>query len=131
MADANIIFSALIKKGLTSEILFDNTFEFYSSDYLFQELREHENILLKKTERNRKEFNNLILLLKNVIWVINKKDYQAFFELAKKHCPNTDDIPYLALAIKLNCPIWSNDKRLASQNKVKIFATAAILEIYF
>lgn len=131
VADANIIFSALIKKGLTSEILFDNTLEFYSPDYLFQELKEHKNILLKKTERNRKEFSNFIFLLKNVIQVVNKEDYQDFFELAKKHCPDIDDIPYFALAIKLNRPIWSNDKRLASQNKVQIFTTKEILEKYF
>lgn len=42
---------------------------------------------------------------------------------ACKISPDLDDAVYFALAIKLNCPIWSNDKRLKQQNIVKVYST--------
>jgi len=38
-----------------------------------------------------------------------------------------DDIEYLALALKLNCPIWSEDKRLKKQTLVKIINTTELI----
>jgi predicted nucleic acid-binding protein len=38
------------------------------------------------------------------------------------------DTHYVALALKLNCPIWSNDTDLKKQNKVKIYNTKELLE---
>ena len=42
---------------------------------------------------------------------------------AEKISPGLKDTQYLALALKLNCAIWSNDKKLKKQDKVKIFST--------
>ncbi|MFQ5531630.1 MAG: PIN domain-containing protein [Candidatus Nanoarchaeia archaeon] len=44
---------------------------------------------------------------------------------------DVDDSPYIALALKTNCPIWSNDKGLKHQSKVKILSTEDLIEILF
>ena len=36
---------------------------------------------------------------------------------------------YFALALKLNCGIWSNDKKLKNQDKVKVYSTEDLLKI--
>lgn len=33
------------------------------------------------------------------------------------------DFDFIALAIKLNCPVWSNDPHLKQQSLVKVFNT--------
>ena len=43
--------------------------------------------------------------------------------------PDLDDMVYFALALKLNCPIWSNDKKLKQQNKIKIYHTHELNKI--
>lgn len=40
------------------------------------------------------------------------------------------DTIYVALALKLNSDIWSNDKHLKMQNKVKTYNTTDLLKIY-
>ena len=38
---------------------------------------------------------------------------------------------YFALALKLNCGLWSNDKELKKQSKVKILNTNEVYEAVF
>jgi predicted nucleic acid-binding protein len=40
------------------------------------------------------------------------------------------DIDYVALAYKLNCPLWTNDKNLKKLNSIKVFSTEDLLKIY-
>lgn len=46
-----------------------------------------------------------------------------FMKKAKLLSPDPNDCPYFALALKLGCPIWSNDKRLKTQYNVKVYST--------
>lgn len=39
------------------------------------------------------------------------------------------DIDSLALALKLNAPLWTHDKLLKEQDKIKILTTKEIIEI--
>jgi len=43
--------------------------------------------------------------------------------------PDPDDMAYFALALKLNCAIWSNDKKLKEQDKVKVYNTHELSKI--
>ena len=36
---------------------------------------------------------------------------------------------YFALALKLNCAIWSNDKKLKEQNKIQVCSTHELSKI--
>jgi len=40
-----------------------------------------------------------------------------------------DDAPYFALALKIGAGIWSYDRKLSNQRKVKIFTTGELLKI--
>ena len=52
-----------------------------------------------------------------------------YVEEAEKLTPDPDDMAYFALALKLNCAIWSNDKKLKDQNKIKIYNTHELSKI--
>ena len=47
----------------------------------------------------------------------------SYFDDAENLTPDPDDMAYFAIALRLNCAIWSNDKKLKEQSKVKIFNT--------
>ena len=47
----------------------------------------------------------------------------------KKISPDINDTEYFALALKLKCSIWSNDKKLKKQNKVKVYSTEEIVRV--
>jgi len=43
---------------------------------------------------------------------------------AEKLIPNhLEDVPYLALALSLKIPLWSNESRLRKQHKVAVIPT--------
>jgi predicted nucleic acid-binding protein len=49
---------------------------------------------------------------------------------AEKISPDINDMEYFALALKLNCAIWTNDKKLKTQIKIKIYSTEELLKIF-
>ena len=81
------------------------------------------------SETTQEEFIEIIHILKEIIIIIPKEDYSCFIKKAEKISPDPNDILYFALALKLNCPIWSNDKKLKEQNKILIYSTKDIIDI--
>lgn len=121
--DANPLFSALIKDSFTVNIIVSEDVELFAPEFLFDEFLEHKEEILAKTKRTERELNDLVYDLKKVIRVVPKKEFDPFFEEAKQLTSDEDDVPYLALALKLKIPIWSNDKKLKTQDKVKVYST--------
>ena len=127
--DANPLFSTLIKDSSTANVIVSDKVELYAPDFLFDEFLEHKEEILAKTKKTEQELNNLVENLKDVIHIVPKKEFETFLDEARKLTSDEDDIPYLALALKLNIPVWSNDKKLKKQGKVKIHSTEEIIGI--
>ena len=121
--DANVLFSALIKNSFTCSFLFNDTFHLFTPEYIFTELEKHKEELMNKTERTTEEFFRLVETLKRRIVIVPLEELVLYVEEAEKLTPDPEDMAYFALALKLNCAIWSNDKRLKEQNKVEIYNT--------
>ncbi|HDD71481.1 MAG TPA: hypothetical protein ENF99_00655 [Candidatus Aenigmarchaeota archaeon] len=60
-----------------------------------------------------------------------RKEYEEFIpkaeELLKEH---KKDVPYVALALRFGCGIWSNEKRLAKLEEVKVFSTHELRKLF-
>jgi len=67
--------------------------------------------------------------LEEQIEIIPFEEFEDKYEEAEKISPDPDDVPYLALALKLGCAIWSNDKELKKQSVVKVYNTQEILQL--
>jgi predicted nucleic acid-binding protein len=136
VVDANIIFSALIKdNSITRKILNSKFFEFYCPYYVIRELNRYEDLIILKREKlNQKmPYNILLPLILKKINKIPKEEYEDKIKEAYEIMKDIDekDTHYIALALKLNCPIWSNDNDLKKQNKVKVYNTKELLEEFF
>ena len=127
VVDANILFAALIKDGATIEILVNSSGRLFAPEFVLEEFREHEKEILKKTKRTPEEFESIFESLNEMINVIPKEEYQEMLAAAEKIAPDPDDVPYLALALKLGIPIWSNDKELKGQKRVKVYNTKELM----
>ncbi len=127
VVDANILFSALIKDGKTAEIMVNNLGSLYVPDFIFEEFHKHNKEILSKTKRTKEEFNSLFGLMKEAIIVVPKCKYEDVVVKAEEVSPDQDDAPYFALALKLQIPIWSNDKKLKEQKHVRVYSTEELL----
>jgi predicted nucleic acid-binding protein len=126
IVDANILFSALIKDSITAELLFHKDFRLYTAEFLIDEFLKHRSLILEKTLRTEAGFVGIMYALKDIITVIPEEDYSAIIKEAEKISPDKEDTMYFALALKLKCPIWSNDKKLKEQKLVKVYTTEEI-----
>ena len=50
-------------------------------------------------------------------------------EKAARISPDKDDNDFLALAMKLKCPLWTRDQKLRKQHSVKITDTSDIIAL--
>ncbi|HLD18946.1 MAG TPA: PIN domain-containing protein [Candidatus Nanoarchaeia archaeon] len=125
VVDANIIFAALIRDSHTRRMLLAPDNELYAPEYMILEVKEHFETLKEKTGLTEEELDALVDGIAKMadIKIINPQEFKDKLQGADSISPDPDDIQYFALALKLNCPIWSNDKKLKEQKKVKIIST--------
>ena len=128
VADANELFGAIIAQGSTLNLFFDRRLEIVSPKFILEEFREHKAEIIKKSGLNETDVSSFLILLSPKIKFFNTEQFDEFLEGAKEISPDPDDIEYFALALKLNCAIWSEDKELKKQSKVKIFLTSDLLK---
>ena len=139
VVDTNIIFSGLLNpSGTISDLLLNssNTFDFYSPTYLLDELENHKKKLIKISGLSDKELNYLQRnLFKKIDLIdlesIRESTWEKAIELTKE--VDEFDAPFLALALELESPLWTGDKKLIKRLSKKgidwIFTTEIITEI--
>ena len=127
--DANILFAALIKKSGTSDILFKHSL--YAPEFILVEFRKYKDELKEKTHRSEGDFNELFDIFERTVVLIPKEEIEPFLDRAEKISPDPKELSYIALALKLNCAIWSNDKPLKEKQKeVKVFSTTELIRSF-
>ena len=123
VVDANVLFAALIKDSFSYNLFFSDKFHLFTPEYIFAEFEKHKEEILEKTERTTEEFFRLFEILKRRIVLIPLEELTPYVKEAEKITPDPDDMAYFALALKLNCAIWSNDKKLKEQDAIKVYHT--------
>ncbi|MBS3132530.1 PIN domain-containing protein [Candidatus Woesearchaeota archaeon] len=126
--DSNVLFAALLKESGTSDILFKH--KLYAPEFIFEEFRKYKDYLEGKTKRNEENFNDLFDLFERNVMLMPKKEIEPFIEKAEKISPDPKDVPYLALALKLRCNLWSNDRDLKEkQNTIRVYSTEELVKM--
>ena len=117
VVDVNVVLSSLLTKGDSSktfELNFAfNKFDFVAPDFLLTELEKHKEEFFKRSKLPEEEFDEAYEFILGQITFIPKSEFSEFLPKAEKMLSeHLKDAPYLALALKLNCPIFSGDKTL-------------------
>jgi len=128
--DANVVFAAMIKNGLTRHLILRSGWNFYIPEFIFSEIENHINTVSEKTELSEEELKELLnnFIIAANITITPSQEIQPLIKDAEKISPDIDDIHYFALALKIKCPIWSNDKELKKQEVIQILTTQEILD---
>lgn len=130
VSDTNILVAGLLRKGDTRKIIFSKNFELYCPDRVHTEILKHKEEFMKKGKMTSEEFSNAMELLFENVTTIPIEEYIEFKEKAQKLTPkgHEDDWPFLALALKLDCTLWTNDKALFTQKEVKTTSTKELIK---
>lgn len=118
VVDTNIVFSAILNSsGNIGKLLihYSRYFEFFSCQYLKEEIAAHRPKLKKLTKLTEAELDELIQITTGNILFINEqiipqKDWRYAIELMKDL--DQKDIAFVALTHHLKAHLWTGDKKL-------------------
>lgn len=124
--DANPILSAVIGGKARSVFLDGEHISFYTTLFNFKEVEKYIPALASKRSL---PLDDLYLALSTLpISVCDVEFYKDSLKKAKSLIGETDpdDIHLLGLALKLSCPIWSNDRDFDDVG-ITVYSTLALI----
>lgn len=125
IVDTNIVFSTLLNSNNTiGDLLLNsaNTFEFYSCQYLWNEINKHRRKLIHFSKLSENILKEIEYLIFNEVTFISEeqipKEYLLFaIDLVKDI--DSKDIIFIALTEYFNTKLWTGDKKLIQGLKTK------------
>ncbi len=126
--DANILFSFFKVYSPTRKLVIFSGLKLYAPEFALSELESYCREVSGKAKINLGGFELFKAVMKWFITFVPVEEYKDFLKEAKSITPDPKDVAYFALALKFNCSIWSNDKLLKNQSKVKVFSTSELVK---
>lgn len=127
VVDTNILFSFFWKDSFLAKIMVSQELELFSPEYALEEIKKYEKEIRIKTGLSQEGFNKKRGELPILITFIPLKEYRESLKKLKD-IPDKNDMDFLALALMLKCPLWSNDIALKKQSRIKTITTKELLE---
>ena len=126
IVDANILFSLTNPASYTYFIVDKYALNLFSLDYTLLELEKHKEEVVAKSKQS---FNESIRILKEKVVFIPVKTLRNEIQECKHLTNDQADVVYLALAKKLNFPLWSNDSHFKQQSLIPVLTTQELLTL--
>ena len=131
VVDANILVAGFLRASVTRELLLDERLTLWTPEYA---LLETQRILL--TPRIQRKFGTrspehiklALAAMTGRIQVLPERIYRTNLPEARTCAPDPADIPYVALALHLDVPMWSNDTLLKAQDRIVVYTTQEVLD---
>lgn len=125
-ADANVMLAAILGGRAGLILASPKVDEVLTTEPTLAEVQEYATVL---AERKRLSADLLLLAVASLpVTVVPHKDYASRMTEARRRIGrrDPDDVPLLALALKHDIPIWSNDKDF-TQAGVPCYTTEDLL----
>ena len=133
VVDTNVLFAAVFRSALSRELLAHDRLTLWTPEYGISEAR---SVLTRPAVVRRlgnPPVSDILLSLERAtakIRIAPDSTFQKHMVEAGRLAPHPEDAPFLALAILLGIPIWSNDIALKkSQSVVRVYATHELLKL--
>ena len=132
VVDANIFVAGFLRAAATRELLVDERLTLWTPEYA---LLETQRILLtsriqrKAGKLSPEQVKSALVSLTTHIQVLPEKAYRIRLSEAKQFALDPADTPYLALALHLRLPLWSNDAALKNQRSIVVYTTQELLNL--
>ncbi len=128
--DTNIVISSLLAPGgLTRRLLFERRLKLHSPPFLLEELEAHAGEIASRSGLSDLEWRIALARTTSRIRLDDSSSFKSLVGPAALFSPDPDDAEFLALCLKLRCPLWSNDKKLKGQMRVQVLSTHELAKL--
>lgn len=110
--DANILIRGILGERVPHLLQqYGDQVQFFTTAVCYEEVRRHLPAILEKRGIEPAPFLAAVDVLETVVVPLSEEIYGAFEAQAKQRIAARDkqDWPLLALALALDCPVWSED----------------------
>ena len=137
VVDSNILFTFFWKTSLFHRVSLKQKLDLIAPEFTLEEINKYQKDIMKKANIDEQEFIQLKKELAIRVEFIPLEEYTSSFKNAvalAKEIPEEqrdaflDDIDFLALAIKEQCPLWTHDSLLKKQSMIVILETKDIIK---
>ncbi len=125
--DANPFIAGFLRNSTSRKLILSEKVVLHSPDWLMAEFERNESELMPKFSNSEDFFETKSLLFK-FVRLVPESEYSAYIKEASKLTKHTKDVPHFALALHLNCPIWSDEKSFKLQSKVDVYSTSDLIK---
>ena len=115
VVDTNILISFFNERSTARELAISSSLELCSPKTALYEINKHKQDILKSFSLSEGQFSFILRLLNSTVQFAETEEYKRFLSRAIRVSPDPDDIDFFAMALKLGCPLWSEEKRLGRQ----------------
>ena len=132
VVDTNVLVAGFLRSALTRELLLDERLALWAPEYL---LTEAERVLLTPRLRRRlgslspQDIRVLLTQLTARMRILPTSTFRLKLPEAKALVADPEDAPFVALALHLRLPLWSNDAPLRAQRVVCVYTTDDVLSL--
>ena len=128
VVDTNVLIAYFWKNSETRKIIAsEKDLELMAPEFALEEINKYKKEIIKKAKISEEDFKISRIDLAISIKFFKLEAYGNFLKRAFETSPDKNDIDFFALALKLNCPLWSNDKKLKEQDKIKVYASHELI----
>ena len=130
VVDTNRIVAALLKDGVTREILLFSGIEFMTPEHAMGEIAKHKDSLVRKSGLGMEEIELILQVATEKVHIMGESDIRPHMKRAVEVMKEIDksDSPFLACALASGADgIWSHDGHFLRQKLVKVYRNSDLI----
>ncbi|MBN2251546.1 MAG: hypothetical protein JW724_05695 [Candidatus Altiarchaeota archaeon] len=129
VVDSSESFSFFNARSKARELSLQPALDLYAPAFSMEELLSKKHKIIESFALSETQFISIIGLLKTVIDFVEIDEYGEHVKEASDISPDPEDTEFFALALKLNCPIWSEDRLLKEQARIPVLSTKELKKL--
>ncbi len=126
--DTSIVFSLFKSGSFTRQLISEHNFNLFAPKELLEELVNYSDLICSKSDISKEKFLENVKRLDELIEL--KTPSQKAILKSNKLPSHRGDVPFLALALDLGIPLWSNDAHFKEQCEIKVFTTEELSKLF-
>jgi len=131
VVDATVLFAAIIGKGKTNDLFFEDKLRLVALPYLIEEFNKNTGAIARICGLSESEVIEEFEILKRRVEIFPIYKFPDEIQSkAEKLAPHRKDVPYFALALHLGCAIWSREEDFKKQGEVKVYFTPELVDMF-
>lgn len=131
VVDTNVLFSFFKRGSATRDLILNCPFDLISPKFALVELRKYSPLITKKAKISEEDFELIFKELKKIVEFVDASVYVNCVCEVEGFCLDKKDVDFLALTFFEESFLWSNDSVLKSQDKVKVYSTREVVDLFF